>query len=345
MSRAPLPLKRPRARSGLGTPNVKRRKREIPSGRLTARVLRDEEIFGDCEVWTAEKDTAEKKRRRKERDERKEIIEDVKKERSGDRKRRGRDGGKSLHVRKRRRVRVEGLEEEDHTVESKQCLSDNASMKLKSRKGNKTESKLEHWTKMGTDGCYRAPRTLKETLSQFDKLPWRINRTLEEAEFLGGVERLAEKCLRATKKEVVACNLVDFTGVPDDFVFGILAGTANSSTLEKIESHCPDKVAALDAVWAKLCQSEYKLEELPNLVPRWRALHEIKSDERNSNLDKAKERLQKRYAVIDAQKKKRQLSTTLIAPVRPPTRKFGSRNSTMNPLQKLRLELRKTRIK
>ena len=241
-------------------------------------------------------------------------------------------------------------------------------------KRRKVESRLDYWKRyFSSPDAYISPSTLSETLSQFDDFPWRINRDPEDAETVQGAPRLSERCVALIRQQLHSGKLFDIRFVPPDVAFGLLNGNVSLETLKRYEEEYPEVVDVYEAVWARYCKKEFRTEDRVEILRkigygkeqemtdgeddgdeqsveflgRWRAVYEVAQERKIGRMEKAKMGLQKRYADIEEQKRKRQLSTKLIAPpkrmgrVRKGWSVQGSESGVGRPLQRLKMEMKR----
>lgn len=191
---------------------------------------------------------------------------------------------------------------------------------------------------------YTAPRKRADVLSQFDPLPWRIGRTAPDDVSLNGVPRLSEICLHGVRRQAAAGNLGDMDCFPDDIAVQILR-SVSESVLVDLERKNPTRQLVLDACWADLCSED----ELPDDIPRWRALVERKREDLQRQLDNASRRLRERYSEQVASRQQRAVShTRLVAGTaerrRRPSNRGGGAIQASSVIGRLRDRLKRERL-
>lgn len=200
---------------------------------------------------------------------------------------------------------------------------------------------------------YEPPRTIGAVKEQFEDLPWRIGRSVQDARTLvAGIPRLTELCLDGVRDRVSKGRLGDLEGFPDDLAIKVLRD-ASETMLRRVEDDYPSRIMVIDACWARLSGAT----ELPQDVPRWRTLVERTRQKQQEDLEAASERLRMRYRNGEQQTNAR---TTMAAGPRDarlstrrrivrsgggastPTRLVGS-TAGLSTLDRLRINVRRDR--
>lgn len=127
----------------------------------------------------------------------------------------------------------------------------------------------------------------------------------------------------------------------DDHVFLLLTTPAiGAAQLKMLERHNPTRVAVLDALWARLVKEKDGTSKLPDKVTWWRELYEIKMREDQMRLEKASERLRRRYSDGEMEKG-RKVEITKRIRVGPPRRRNAEAGTPQSRMSRLREEVRR----
>ena len=158
---------------------------------------------------------------------------------------------------------------------------------------------------------------------------------------LCGAPRLSALALAAARVAAARGRLVDLSKIADDHVFLLLATPAvGAAQLKMLERHNPSRVAVLDALWARMVMKTYAIGQLPDKVVWWRELFEIKMREEQLLLDKASERLRRRYSDGEMDKGRKVEMTKRIR-VGPPKRRAGDPAVPQSRISRLREQVRR----
>lgn len=164
---------------------------------------------------------------------------------------------------------------------------------------------------------------------------------------LCGAPRLSSLALAAARAAAARGRLLDLSRIADDHVFLLLATPAiGPAHLVQLERHNPSRVGVLDALWARLVAEKYGAKELPEGVIWWRELFEKRKREEHVMLEKASERLRRRYSDGELEKGRKVEMTKRIR-VGPPRKRraAGEAGVVQSRISRLREEMRREREK
>ena len=148
---------------------------------------------------------------------------------------------------------------------------------------------------------------------------------------INGAPRLSRLSLNSARHFVARGALNDLSTIPDDFVHDILTNArVGPQLLIKLEQYNPSRVNVLDAVWARLVFSKYGERSLPEGILWWRELYELRQEEKELSLEKARVRMKMRYSAMESMKKARSIG---IANVVVKRRKQKTSNTRISQLR------------
>lgn len=165
---------------------------------------------------------------------------------------------------------------------------------------------------------------------------------------LCGAPRLSSLALAAARAATSRGRLLDLSRLADDHVFLLLGTPAiGPAHLVQLERHNPSRVGVLDALWARLVTEKYGANELPEGVVWWRELFEKRKREEQVMLEKASERLRRRYSDGQLEKGGRKVEMTKRIRVGPPRRRrpTGEPAVAQSRMSRIREEIRREKRK
>lgn len=158
---------------------------------------------------------------------------------------------------------------------------------------------------------------------------------------LYGAPRLSSLALGAARISAARGRLVDLSHMADDHVYLLFATPMiKPAHLAQLERHNPSRVPVLEALWARMVSEKYGVKELPEHVVWWREYFEKKRREEQVMLEKASERLRRRYSDGELEKGRKVEMTKRIR-VGPPRRKGGETGAMQSRISRLREEVRR----
>lgn len=180
-----------------------------------------------------------------------------------------------------------------------------------------------------------SPRTVEEIISFY--LP-----AVPAEKDLHGASRLSALALTSARVALARGKIRDLSAVADEYGFSLLSGHAiGPDILRRLETWNPSRVGLFEAVWAKLVRDKFGVDELPSECQWWREFYEEQIQEEEMRLQKAGERLRKRYSV-EEQRQGRKMEVTKRIRIGERRRRVGGGVvGGISRLAKLREEVRR----